>query len=63
MHLFPFIRQKCFWKAIVWVFSNAVFGLVPLLFLLLVNPVLDGNQPSSEINSLIHGGAVVFVVL
>ena len=55
------IDSKCLWQALLWFFSNAIFGLAPLLALCLINPVLDKHQASSEIQKLMQGGIILFV--
>lgn len=52
---------ECFLAAIAWFIGNAVFGLAPLLFLVAVNPVLDKHETSSEIDTLLKGGIILFV--
>lgn len=47
--------------AIVWLLSNAVFGLAPLLFLAAINPALDNVKVYEEIHTLVKGGIILFV--
>lgn len=52
---------ECFSCAFIQLLSNAAFGLAPLLFLLLLNPLLQHKNATSEIDRLIGGGIILFV--
>lgn len=51
----------CLGKAFSWFLANAAFGLAPLIFLCLINPILIKHEASHEIHELIRGGTVLFV--
>jgi len=55
------IDWACLLKAFGWVTANAAFGLAPLIFLRLINPVLSRHEAGHEIHELIKGGTVLFV--
>ena len=59
------MRQRtnggCLVAAFVWFMGNAIFGLAPLLFLVTVNPALEKHEASTEIETLLKGGIILFV--
>jgi hypothetical protein len=55
------IDWHCLIKATIWFISNAAFGLAPLIFLGLINPLLRNRAASPAIHELIRGGIVLFV--
>jgi len=48
-------------KAFSWFLANAAFGLAPLIFLWLINPILSRHEASPAILELIRGGIILFV--
>jgi hypothetical protein len=55
------IDWACLGKAFCWFLANAAFGLAPLIFLWLINPILSKHEASSAILELIRGGTILFV--
>ncbi|SRR6266700_996561 len=48
-------------KTFFWVIGNAVFGLIPLIFMLTVYELGEKKIGIDEINHLIHEGVILFV--
>lgn len=48
-------------KASVWLVANAAFGLAPLAFLWVINPLLKEHDAEQAIHELMRGGTVLFV--
>lgn len=55
------IDQQCLAKSVIWFVSNAIFGAAPLLFLIVINPLLNRAQAAEEIHVLMRGGSILFV--
>ena len=51
----------CLGKATIWLISNGAFGLAPLIFLWIINPLLKDHDATPAIHDLIKGGTVLFV--
>ncbi len=49
-------------KTLIWFTWNALFGLAPFLFMLIVNDLTNGKAENELIN-LTEGGAVLFVTI
>lgn len=52
-----------YWKSFKWFLGNLVFGLIPVLLLLLVRYLTDGGSGSGEIGILIHEGVIHFLCI
>jgi hypothetical protein len=48
-------------KTFLWVVGNTIFGLAPLLFMCFVRLISGNKIGNSEIDSLIHEGAIPFL--
>ncbi|HTJ14945.1 MAG TPA: hypothetical protein VL547_23065 [Dinghuibacter sp.] len=48
-------------KAAGWLFANAAFGLAPLIFLSVINPLLKAHEAGPAIHEMMRGGTVLFV--
>lgn len=55
------IDQQCLAKSVIWFVSNAIFGTAPLIFLMIINPLLNNAQATEEIHVLMRGGSILFV--
>jgi hypothetical protein len=59
---FPKIDYKCLGRSFIWIISNTAIGLAPLLFLIIISPVLNTHKETTEeITTLLKGGMVLFV--
>src|SRR5690348_16378841 len=51
----------CLRKTFFWIVGNAMFGLFPMLFMLIVYSLGEGKVGKDEIDHLIHDGLILFV--
>ena len=54
------VQVGCLRSAIVWLAVNGAYGIAPLIFLSLINPILKGKSMLHEIKALINGGITFF---
>lgn len=52
-----------YWKAFKWFLGNLIFGLVPILILLLVEALSDGSTGADGIFLLMHEGVIHFLCI
>jgi hypothetical protein len=48
-------------KSLKWFFGNMIFGLAPLLLMLMVESLTHGNTGGDEINNILHEGVIHFL--
>jgi hypothetical protein len=59
----PVSYGTLYFKAVKWYLGNALFGLVPVLLIWLVNGLTEGRTGAEKIYELIHDGVIVFVCI
>ena len=56
-------RINFYFRAFKWFIGNAIFGLAPIVLMLVVYGLTEKKTGSVEILRLVHDGAVIFVLI